>query len=126
MTPMIPLELRYAPRREHHLTRLQLQRWRSTWHGCGLGTWQLGCKQQFRPLEQQLSRLRQQRRFHRLGGGSVVQQGADSYAEALGVCPASHVVGPFGMQDETVFHGAYRAWKDMLRSGLQADGVATD
>ena len=59
-------------------------------------------------------------------GGTVVQQGADSYAEALGVCPASHVVGPFGMQDETVFHGAYRSWKEMLRSGLQADGAVTE
>ena len=56
-------------------------------------------------------------------GLQVARQGADEYAEELGIEPLTSASGPFRMQDETVFHGSYAAWLGFLRSGLKADGL---
>ena len=47
-----------------------------------------------------------------------VIDGADSYAKELGFTPQTSSTGPFKMQDETVYHGGYRAWREFLQAEL--------
>ncbi|MCC2097316.1 MAG: Rieske 2Fe-2S domain-containing protein [Hyphomicrobiales bacterium] len=54
-------------------------------------------------------------------GMALVQAGADQYASELDLAPITSVHGPFSLGDETVFHQTYRAWRDMLMDGMQAE-----
>ncbi len=47
-------------------------------------------------------------------GMAVVRQGADDYARELGVAPQTSAHGGFEMGDETIFHGPWRHWREVL------------
>jgi phenylpropionate dioxygenase-like ring-hydroxylating dioxygenase large terminal subunit len=51
-------------------------------------------------------------------GIAALQKEADTYAKELGINPLTAVVGPFAIQDETVFHGGYREWQRLIEKGL--------
>ena len=48
-------------------------------------------------------------------------EGPDSYADELGIRPATSVTGPFDTQDETVFHAGYREWLRLMGEGCSRD-----
>ena len=56
-------------------------------------------------------------------GACNAQTGADRCAEEIGVTPQTSASGRFDMQDETVFHGGYRAWSKFIKDGLATAGV---
>jgi phenylpropionate dioxygenase-like ring-hydroxylating dioxygenase large terminal subunit len=55
-------------------------------------------------------------------GVTNVVNGADERAAEIGFTPATSSTGAFTMQDETVMFGGYRAWKQFIKDGLEADG----
>lgn len=54
-------------------------------------------------------------------GIKAVQQGPDEVAKGIGVNPMTSCVGQAEVQDETVYHGGYRAWKKFIKEGLEKD-----
>ena len=55
-------------------------------------------------------------------GMTNVIEGPDKFASELGFVPETSSTGPFKAQDETVYHGGYRAWRKFLKEGMQKDG----
>lgn len=47
-------------------------------------------------------------------GMAKVVAGANDHAKRLGIEPATSLVGPFELQDETVFHATYREWARLM------------
>jgi benzoate/toluate 1,2-dioxygenase subunit alpha len=50
-------------------------------------------------------------------------RGGDEVAHELGIEPDSAFQGVMGAWDETVMFGGYRAWKQFIKDGLEADGL---
>jgi len=50
-------------------------------------------------------------------GMAAVRSGPDEHARELGIAPLTSVLGAFDLGDETVFHGVYRAWRELLLKG---------
>jgi len=51
-------------------------------------------------------------------GMGVVKAGGNPESEELGISPETSSVGGYLMGDETIFHGNYRAWLQLLKRGL--------
>lgn len=51
-------------------------------------------------------------------GLTEVKAGGNAEAEELGIRPQTSSVGGYRMGDETVFHGNYRAWLELLKRGV--------
>ena len=50
-------------------------------------------------------------------GITAVRRGADEYATAIGIAPATSQHGPHDIQDETIFHASYREWLRLMKAG---------
>ena len=59
-------------------------------------------------------------------GIGAVGEGANAQAAELGIRPDTSCVGGYLMGDETVFHGNYRAWLDLLKRGVLAEARANE
>mgnify|MGYP000062265696 FL=1 len=49
--------------------------------------------------------------------------GPDELSQEIGIQPDSGFMGAMGAWDETVYYGGYRAWKQFIKDGLEADGL---
>ena len=49
--------------------------------------------------------------------------GPDALSSEIGIEPDSGFMGAMGAWDETVYYGGYRAWKQFIKDGLEADGL---
>lgn len=49
--------------------------------------------------------------------------GADALTREIGIAPDTAFMGTMGTWDETVYFGGYRAWKQFIKDGLEADGL---
>ena len=49
--------------------------------------------------------------------------GPDALSSEIGIEPDSGFMGTMGAWDETVYYGGYRAWKQFIKDGLEADGL---
>jgi benzoate/toluate 1,2-dioxygenase subunit alpha len=58
-------------------------------------------------------------------GMTAVRQGGDEYSEQLGIHPQTSVLGPFDIQDETVFHSGYREWLRLMKAGQARSGAGS-
>ena len=47
-----------------------------------------------------------------------MKAGGNPESEELGIRPDTSTAGGYRMGDETVFHGNYRAWLELLRRGI--------
>ncbi|MFZ2737044.1 MAG: aromatic ring-hydroxylating dioxygenase subunit alpha [Burkholderiaceae bacterium] len=54
-------------------------------------------------------------------GATAVIQGADEFAQELGIEVETSISGPFNIQDETVFRASYREWLRLMENGLERD-----
>ena len=50
-------------------------------------------------------------------------RGSDDLSRDIGIEPETGFMGPMGAWDETVYFGGYRAWKQFIKDGLEADGL---
>lgn len=50
-------------------------------------------------------------------GMTRLQAGADAHARELGITPLTSTEGSFDFADETVFHGFYRHWRQVMEAG---------
>ena len=50
-------------------------------------------------------------------------RGSDDLSREIGIEPDTGFMGPMGAWDETVYFGGYRAWKQFIKDGLEADGL---
>jgi hypothetical protein len=50
-------------------------------------------------------------------------RGSDELSREIGIEPETGFMGPMGAWDETVYYGGYRAWKQFIKDGLEADGL---
>ena len=50
-------------------------------------------------------------------------RGSDDLSREIGIEPETGFMGPMGAWDETVYYGGYRAWKQFIKDGLEADGL---
>lgn len=57
-------------------------------------------------------------------GMTAVQQGPNETAQAIGIKPVTSLGGGVKIQDETLFHSAYRAWQKLMTEGAQRDQCA--
>ena len=57
-------------------------------------------------------------------GMTNMVQGANEYAKALGIHPATSAAGPLNMSDETLFHSSYRAWVKLMTEGQEKELAA--
>lgn len=56
-------------------------------------------------------------------GMTVCHPGGDDQAKELAILPEYHAAGDMSLQDETVMHGSHRAWMQLVKEGLAADGL---
>ena len=56
-------------------------------------------------------------------GINNVIEGPDDHAKELGFVPQTSSTGAFKMQDETVYHGGYRAWRKFLKAGIELENA---
>lgn len=57
-------------------------------------------------------------------GMTAVRVGGNADADEIGIRPDTSCEGSYMMGDETVFHGNYRAWLQLLKRGVAADAGA--
>ena len=55
-------------------------------------------------------------------GMTTHHAGGDALSQELGVEPDTGFLGAMSAWDETVYFGGYRAWKQFIKDGLEADG----
>jgi benzoate/toluate 1,2-dioxygenase subunit alpha len=51
-------------------------------------------------------------------GATLTRPGANDAARELGIEPLASVIGSFNLGDETVMHGTYRYWLELMQRGL--------
>lgn len=57
-------------------------------------------------------------------GTTALCHGPDIHAKELGMLPLTSVSGGYDIQDETVFHAAYREWLRLMRRGFESEATA--
>ena len=57
-------------------------------------------------------------------GAMAADTAVPEAAAELGIAPLSSTIGAFNLGDETVMHGTYRYWRQLIEQGLQRDRAA--
>ena len=57
-------------------------------------------------------------------GIGAVRDGGNAESDELGMRPQTSCVGSYAMGDETIFHGNYRAWLQLLKRGVERDSLS--